>query len=131
MNSINVNTQIIIRITGIDQVDINSMIFESGIEYLRREAEYDEWGVHILSQCGMFWNWWKNLWFNRDAKFLQELEKIDFEYLSERRKNNFKVLYKSTHDIKNIDQYPNTIVMREAYSLLMREISKRVPNVGN
>lgn len=124
MKTLPENSKRIMFMTGITESQLNTMIFDQGIEYLRREAGYDEWGIKVISCCSMYWAWWKNLWYNRDIQFLQSLGNINTENLTERGKRNLFLEYQVAHDLKNIDQYPGSIIMQQAYENIITEIIK-------
>lgn len=119
----------ILRLTGLSRSDFNTLFFEQGIEYLKREANYDEWGVNMISQHPMFWAWWKNIWHNKDCGFVFKHKHVNFESLSERGRRNYNDRYRELHHAANIEFRPPKFIISEAYEKLIIELSKKNTNV--
>ncbi len=45
--------------------------YETGISYAKHITDNDIVGFNMIIKTRFFWQWWKNEWADRDAKFLQ------------------------------------------------------------
>jgi hypothetical protein len=98
------------RLTG-DQLE--AMIFENGMKYLEYECQADVEGVRMMSQTGLYWKWWRNLWQQRDDKLANN------HYHFNRR------FYEHWHDVTAIAQHPHRYIYEYAYSQLIHEKIKQ------
>lgn len=109
----------ILLITGMTRSQYNTLFFEQGIEYLKREANYDEWGVSMVSKHPMFWAWWKNVWYNCDSDIMPELKRIRTHVLNDRLKRDVREAYRKIHDAERMKLHPPKFIISAAYEKLI------------
>lgn len=61
------------RLTGLSDLSYCRIQYERGCEYLSHQCSGDQWGVRVMEETTLYWNWWKLQWHKRDQLFLQEL----------------------------------------------------------
>ena len=79
------NRDMLIRLMGLRDDDMFSLVYESGMNYLSAQCRHDSAGIDFLKDNSMYWNWWRQQWYIRDAEFiaaneLQNGESPDREY---------------------------------------------------
>ena len=104
----------VMRITGMKDQAYNTLFFETGIEYLKIECGGDEDWVAMMGKTEIYWQWWKNVWANRDL-YYQELVK-------ENKVRGGFTSYTAFGSIHKIDSYPTTMIYQKSYSQLMKKI---------
>ena len=104
----------IMRLTGLNEMQYNTLLFERGIEYLSAECRGDQFGIGMMSRTEVYWQWWKNVWGNRNLAWL--------EMVREGKTFSGRKSYELYQSIEKIDSYPTTMIYRKAYSLLMKKI---------
>lgn len=61
---------IVRNLTGLDDVQLFDLRFETGERYLKEQLNGDETAFKRLINSGFFWNWWNGQWGIRDEWFL-------------------------------------------------------------
>lgn len=109
----------ILSMTGMSRTEYNTLFFDQGIEYLRREANYDEWGVNMVAKHPMYWAWWKNVWYNFDVELIKVVGHIHTTSLGEKQKRNYREKYHKLHDAHAITYHPPKFIISAAYEKLI------------
>lgn len=103
------------RLTGISDMDLFFLQVDFAKIYLNEVMGCDQWMTDQICHSSVFWKWWVNQWNMRDEEFTLALS------------NNYhtnKELYTSYHNPLNLEVYPHTVVLRQAYESMMHDLVK-------
>ncbi len=76
INTAATNDQKIKQYTGLSESDLFDLRFNTGIEFLKLQCGKDNWGRKHLEGSKFYWNWWLNTWHNRDAEWVNYMDKL-------------------------------------------------------
>lgn len=113
----------ICRLLGWTDLEYNTFMWETGVEYLNYYLPNDTWGKQMLEGNKTFWRWWINQFANRDAEFLQNV-KGD--------RNALQLCYMlEYHDAKILAEeiYPAGVSMGNSYKTMVQNIIDEVNSV--
>lgn len=102
-------THIIIA-TGVELEEYNSLVFNTGIEWLVKWSLNNDGVVSKLSNNSGFWRWWLNQWNLVDDNF--HWEHLDYMLEGDLHANYLKPLWLAAHDINKVVAYPSEAVLR-------------------
>jgi hypothetical protein len=99
---------------GISNAQHSQMVWDQGRQWIKRNVAKDEYSIDIIEQSPLFWAWWRNLWQQRDEKFVWEtcLKKQELP-LTGKTKEIAIELYNEAHDVTQIKERPNRFVIEE------------------
>lgn len=94
------------------------LVFESAYEYLDKTCGSDELAKSVLPQKQLFWSWWTNQWQRRNRVLVHdlELEKYAGQIISPSASRYVREQFLITHSVERIEEYPNRLVMDDAYA---------------
>ena len=64
------------RLTGMDEMAYNELVFEQGLQYLGSYWQHREDMALAFGGSRRYWLWWRNLWARQDETLLPMLEGI-------------------------------------------------------
>lgn len=105
----NQNRMRVLELAGLTGDQLNSMIFDYGIRYLEYECQGDDEGVRMMSQNGLYWRWWQNLWNQRDERLIAEYSHFDLKF------------YRHWHNVTAITQHPHRFIYEQAYNSMIQQ----------
>ena len=128
----------VIALTGIGQLTINELRFETAYTFLQTVIGADEYGMEMLPKTPQFWNWWMNEWLRVDEQYMARLcydHRMNEHYivLPGRREvsahtNRLRLKHwLSLHDA-NSDNYPvnRATVERTYHQMIKKQTKKKV-----
>jgi hypothetical protein len=113
----------VILLTGYSEDQMNQMIFDLAVDYMRGRGMCEDWMAPWLKEP-IFWNWWRGQWTLIDEMFWYRYE----SYLGKDSvKPQLRVYYEDLHS--NIDFFPDAIVyekIHSSYELAGQQILKNI-----
>jgi len=103
MNTVEENRKTIMRLTGMTDYQYNKLQFDVGMAFLDHECMKDAASVKLMSTTPLFWQWFKNIYGQRDDLWLRECSIQDYNS------------YTKWQSVKNINVYPNRFIYEQAY----------------
>lgn len=103
----------------------DDMLFERAYCHLNNTYKDFPEFISTLTSSKLFWNWWKNQYYNTDIEFINEVQSGNAIFSLS--KNDFEQYYKSKHLNKNIkiDYYIIESIAREQHEMDVKEFSKK------
>ncbi len=113
MNTVE-NKKTIMRLTGMSESRYNELQFEVGMAFLEHECFYDAASVKMMSGTKLYWQWFKNVYAQRDEMWLHQGDTGNAIPREHSRELAYKS-YTGWQSVENINVYPNRFIYEEAY----------------
>lgn len=115
-------------LTGFSEVEMNRLIFDIAVEYMKGRGMCEEWLATWLREP-MFWHWWRQQWTLVDELFWHRFE----SWLGkDSAKPKLRDHYIRLHS--DIDYFPDAIVyekIHSSYELAGQEILQKIRMQNN
>lgn len=111
----------ILKLLKWTELEYNQFIYDNGVAYLQQYIPSDEQGIAALERSRIYWNWWRNHWYQRDYQFMRKVNRsAPLEGIREyyRHFNNPKKLAAGI--------WPNAVVLNESYARMIGEYNKNL-----
>lgn len=113
----------IMRLTGYSHEQINALMFDIAVEYMKNRGMSEDWLVIWLKEP-VFWTWWRQQWVLIDEAFFF---KYDGNMGIDNVKPQLQQLYETLH--ASIDHYPDELVyekIHNSYEVAGQKILKKI-----
>lgn len=107
----------ILRSTGMTIEQYNQLMFDIGFEFLDIECAGDQWNINAMSKEPMFWQWWKNVWYQRESFFWAW---ISLEEIAGTREE-----YEHHMSVEMFDRHCTSLIYRESYTNMIKKLSRK------
>jgi hypothetical protein len=125
---------LVVDMCGIDEEQLNELIFNYAYEWLRQTIGHDQFGMQHLPRTGQFWAWWKMEWHKLDQELLFNDQDgiLQYSYLYNKwfgqldktyHINNAADMwqfYKHYHAPENHNFHINTVVLQSYRNLILK-----------
>ena len=117
------NTQLLIRLMEVSELDYHNNLMDIAYEYLDNQVGKDIFGKDVLLRSKFFWDWWKNQWNRRNGILIHRLDLDEVcHILQPKIVRLLRKEYQNIHSVKTLNIYPSRIVIEASYAVMVGNV---------